>query len=62
MQTLVRNHTYIGCSFVPQYVFIHDALNELVTCGETEITANNLRAKFNHLSKQILHGEGNDKV
>ena len=34
-------------------MFIHDALNELITCGETEITASNLRAKFNHLSKQI---------
>lgn len=34
-------------------MFIHDALNEYITCGETEITANNLRAKFNHLSKQI---------
>ena len=53
MQTLVRNHIY---GFIPQYVFIHDALNELITCGETEITSN-LRAKFNHLPKQIL-GKG----
>ena len=36
-----------------QYVFIHDALNEYITCGETEITASNLRAKFTYLSKQI---------
>lgn len=42
-----------GVCMQAQYVFIHDALSEYVTCGETEITANNLRAKFNHLTKQI---------
>ncbi len=31
-------------SFQAQYVFIHDALNELITCTCGE-TANNLRAK-----------------
>lgn len=40
-------------SLQAQYVFIHDALNEYITCGETEIAANNLRSKFNHLTKQI---------
>lgn len=34
-------------------MFIHDALSEYITCGETEITASNMRAKFNHLSKTI---------
>ncbi len=60
VQTLVRAAAARGggqcslCMFVQaQYVFIHDALSEYVTCGETEITANNLRAKFNHLTKQI---------
>ena len=40
-----------------QYVFIHDALNELITCGETELSANALRAKVHHLSK-IIPGKG----
>ena len=34
-----------------QYVFIHDALNEFITCGDTEIKASSLRAKVNYLSK-----------
>ena len=39
--------------FQCQYVFIHDALNELIMCGETEIAATNLRTAINHLSTQI---------
>ena len=34
-------------------MFIHDALNELIMCGETEIAATNLRTTINHLSTQI---------
>ena len=41
-----------GCYFQGQYVFIHDALNELIMCGETEIAATNLRTAINHLSTQ----------
>ena len=36
-----------------QYVFIHDALEELITCGETDISAGNLRVKVNKLHKII---------
>ena len=36
-----------------QYVFIHDALDELITCGETDIPAAGLRVKVNHLKKTI---------
>ena len=36
-----------------QYVFIHDALNELITCGQTDIVASALRTKVNFLSKVI---------
>ena len=36
-----------------QYVFIHDALNEFITCGDIEIKASSLRAKVNYLSKAI---------
>ena len=39
-----------------QYNFIHDALNELILCGDTEITASNLRIAINRLSK-IKDGE-----
>ena len=37
----------------PQYIFIHDALDELITCGETDIPAAGLRVKVNRLKKTI---------
>ena len=36
-----------------QYIFIHDALDELITCGETDIKAAGLRVKVNRLRKTI---------
>ena len=33
-----------------QYTFNHDALEELITCGKTEISAVNLRIAMNRLS------------
>ena len=36
-----------------QYVFIHDALEELITCGETDISAGNLRVYVNKLRKIV---------
>ena len=36
-----------------QYIFIHDALDELITCGETDISAAGLRVKVNRLKKTI---------
>ena len=33
-------------------MFIHDALCELIICGDTEIAAPNLRIAINHLHKQ----------
>ncbi len=40
-----------------QYSFIHDALDELITCGETDIPAGALRTKVNLLSK-VIPGKG----
>ena len=37
----------------PQYIFIHDALDELITCGETDILATSLTVKVNRLRKTI---------
>ncbi len=34
-----------------QYIFIHDALDEQITCGETSIQAQELRTTLNHLHK-----------
>ena len=34
-------------------MFIHDALNELLTCGETEIAAANMRIAIGRLSKPV---------
>ena len=36
-------------------MFIHDALDELITCGETDIAACNLQVVINKLSR---HAEG----
>ena len=36
-----------------QYVFIHDALDELVTCGDTSIASHNLRMKIGNLGKIV---------
>lgn len=35
-----------------QYVFIHTALDELLTCGETEITAGDIRFAIRKLDKK----------
>ena len=34
-------------------MFIHDALDELITCGETDISASSLRVKVNRMQKTI---------
>ena len=47
----------INLSLQPQYVFIHDALCELITCGETDIAAPALKVKIQRLSK-VLPGKG----
>ena len=35
-----------------QYAFIHDALDESITCGETAISVTNIRITLTKLSKQ----------
>ena len=37
-------------------MFIHDALSELVVCGETDILAANIRININHM-KEYATGE-----
>ena len=38
-------------------MFIHDALNELITCGDTEIAAMNIRMRVGGLHKIKPGGE-----
>ena len=53
----IHTHTHKHTHLQAQYVFIHDALNELITCGETDIPASTLRTKVNLLSK-VKPGRG----
>ena len=41
------------CCVQAQYVFIHDALSELVVCGETEVAAADIRININHLKRHV---------
>ena len=36
-----------------QYVFIHDTLNEIIACGETELSAANIRIAIGKLSRNF---------
>ncbi len=42
-----------------QYVFIHDAMNELVNSGDTEIAAVNMRITIGKLSRTV---EGRENI
>ena len=44
---------YILSNSQPQYIFIHDALDELIICGDTSFDVQNLRVKINRMSKII---------
>ena len=41
-----------------QYIFIHNALDELFTCGETEIEATNMRVAVSRLNRTVQSGAG----
>jgi hypothetical protein len=36
-----------------QYDFVHESLSELVVCGETEVTAANIRIAISQLQRQV---------
>jgi hypothetical protein len=39
-----------------QYIFIFDALNEYIICGETELAARNIKESYDQLSELTLNG------
>lgn len=43
----------LSFSLQTQYIFIHNALDELITCGETEIAAANMRIVNGKLSRLV---------
>ena len=46
-------YVYTPCSKV-QYIYIHDAINDHIACGETAIVANDLGQMIAELSKSDL--------
>ena len=52
---LVSQLGYVACPQA-QYVFIHDAILESVTCGDTQISAGDLRKQIQKLS-QVAQGK-----
>ena len=44
-------HTHYEWSVQDQYIFIHDAILESVTCGDTQIEASNLRVAMRKLNE-----------
>ena len=48
---LACDSTVVYCTHQEQFVFIHDAVLESVTCGDTQISATNLRAAIQKMSR-----------
>ncbi|XP_064407627.1 receptor-type tyrosine-protein phosphatase T-like [Halichondria panicea] len=48
----LRERRCLMVQTMSQYVFIHDALDELITCGDTEIAAHNLNIAINQLGRK----------
>ena len=48
---LIQLHENYVLYVQAQYVFIHDALEELITCGDTSFNVQNMRVKVNRMSK-----------
>ncbi len=49
---------YFGCFCSPsaQYVFIHTAMLEFLSCGDTEVAAANMRIAIGRLSRPLEQG------
>ena len=49
---LKHKHCTLFSMLQDQYIFIHDAILESVTCGDTQIEAGNLRRRLTQLQKK----------
>ncbi|XP_065904304.1 receptor-type tyrosine-protein phosphatase delta-like isoform X2 [Dysidea avara] len=49
----IRVQRVLMVQTLDQYIFIHDALDEFITCGETSFSVQNIRVKVNRLSKEV---------
>ena len=54
---LTHTHTRTHIHTQVQYVFIHDALVELVTCGDTSVPASGLRGRIKKMVQNIPEGD-----
>ncbi len=53
----LKKVVYVYIFLQTQYVFIHNALDELVTCGDTEIAAVNMRITISKFSRTVKGSE-----
>ena len=57
--THTHTHTHHEWCLQEQYIFIHDAILESVTCGDTQIEASNLRVAMRKLNEVPHNSTGN---
>jgi netrin-G3 ligand len=51
--TAMRSNRTFMVQTMDQYIFIHDAIDELIVCGDTSIPSSNMRIKVNKMHKQL---------
>ena len=54
LKIILYHHAYTFLLLQAQYIFIHNALDELLTCGDTEVAAANKKIVINKVFRPGL--------